>query len=229
MENMNEFYVTLRSNTHLEEFPDNTSTAFKARLPQALNFKDEAWEVALSNLCLPDGGFTMTWLLDQEEFPIRQRGVMLFHQMFWKRYLVQPSGGHTATATWRQDEAFSFLNNPNYVIRTGTEFVAFLLNQLVQFIALNTKTGENYYFEYGQYSISQFEWTSTGLKVQQYREEGNNGKAASVRFGVNAELAKPWDGLSKTGMAVSGWVPIWRSSTKQTPCLKVMKKNGNPS
>ena len=187
---MHEFYVTLRSDAHLEEFPDNTSAAFKARLPQALNFKDEAWDVALSNLCLPDNGFTINWLLDQEEFPVRQRGAILFHQMFWKKTVVQPTGGHTATASWRQDEVFSWLNNPNYVIRNSTELVAFLLNQLIQFIALNTKTGENYFFEDGQYSISQFEWTSTGLKGKQYREEGNNGKAASVRFGVNAELAQ---------------------------------------
>ena len=56
---MNDFYVTLRSQSNLEEFPDNTSTTFKARLPQALNFKNDAWEVGVTDLCLPDDGFKL--------------------------------------------------------------------------------------------------------------------------------------------------------------------------
>ena len=117
MENMNEFYVTWRSDANPEEFPDNTSTAFKARLPQALNFKDDAWEVVLSNLCLPDDGFTTNWLLDSQDFgsdfPIRQSLATIFHQMFWKEVVV-PNG-----MQWRLDEAIAWLDNPgDHVIRT---------------------------------------------------------------------------------------------------------------
>ena len=187
---MHAFYVTLRSDTNPEEFPENTSTAFKARLPQALNFKDEAWEVALSNLCLPDNGFTTNWLLNSHwlvnsDFPIRENLTTIFHQTFWKEVVI-PNGKQ-----WKLDEAIAWLDNPSdYVIRTGTELVAFLLNQIIQSIALNTKTGENYFFEDSQYSITQYEWTSMGLKVSQLRDKGNNNKAAHVRFAVNAEFAK---------------------------------------
>ena len=187
---MHAFYVTLRSNTHLEEFPENTSTAFKARLPQALNFKDEAWEVALSNLCLPDNGFTTNWLINSHhlvdsDFPIRENLTTIFHQTFWKKVVI-PNG-----MQWRLDEAIAWLDNPSdHVIRTGTELVAFLLNQIIRSIALNTKTGENYFFENSQYSITQYGWTSMGLKVSQLSDKGNNNKAAHVRFAVNAEFAK---------------------------------------
>ena len=226
---MHEFYVTLRSDTNPEEFPDNTSTAFKARLPQALNFKDEAWEVALSNLCLPDNGFTTDWLLNSEKFPIRHGGTTLFHQMFWKKY-VKPRDGHTPASKWYQHEAHAWLINPgDYVIQTGTEFVAFLVNQLVQFIALNTKTGENYFFEDGQYSISQFEWTSTGLKVKQYREEGNHGKAASVRFGVNAKLAQAMGWFIKNRDGSFRLGPHLEILSQANPVPQGHEKNGNPS
>ena len=172
-----------------KSFPDNTSTAFKARLPQALNFKDEASEVALSNLCLPDDGFTTNWLLNSEDFgsdfPIRQKLTTIFHQTFWKEVVV-PNG-----MQWRLDEAIAWLDNPeDHVIRNGTELVAFLLDQIIQSIALNTKMGENYFFEDSQFSVSQFIWTSAGLKVLQLKDKGNNGKAAHVRFAVNAEFAK---------------------------------------
>ena len=92
---------------------------------------------------------------------------------------------------WRLDEAIAWMNNPGeYVIKNGTELVAFLLNQILQSIALNAKTAENSFFEDGQYSIFQFIWTSRGLKVNQMKESGNNGKVAHVCFAVNAELAK---------------------------------------
>ena len=188
---MNEFYVTLQSDANPEEFPENTSTAFKARLPQALNFKDEAWEVGVTGLCLPDGGFTIASLLDSENFPF-QRNETLLHQTFWKEILVPVKRRHQdVEKQWRQDEAIAWPNNPeDYVVKNGTEFMEFLLSQIIRSIALNTKYGENHFFEDGQYSITHFEWTSMGLKVAQLRDKGNNNKAAHVRFAVNAELAQ---------------------------------------
>ena len=216
---MHEFYVTLRSNAHLEEFPDNTCTAFKARLPQALNFKDEAWDVALCLIIIPllDDGFTVNWLLHRFEkmkpgnnLETIWKQTFVFHQTFWKEVPI-PNGKQ-----WKKDEVTaSFIHSSDSdVIRTGTELMAYLLDQIIQSIALNTKTGENYFFEDGHFSVSQFHWTTNGVKVLQLENKGNNNKAAHVRFAVNTTFAK-----------IMGWFIENRDgSFRMGPNLEILKQ-----
>lgn len=47
------FYVTLTSEPD-NEFPNNTTTHFQKRLPNAIDLKDGPWMVGMSNLFLPD-------------------------------------------------------------------------------------------------------------------------------------------------------------------------------
>ena len=48
-----EFYVQVKSNASTEEFPDNTSSKFKNRLPNVLVFRELGWKVGLSSITLP--------------------------------------------------------------------------------------------------------------------------------------------------------------------------------
>ena len=50
---MSEFYVQVKSNASTEEFPDNTSSKFKNRLPNVLVFRELGWKVGLSSITLP--------------------------------------------------------------------------------------------------------------------------------------------------------------------------------
>ena len=55
--------VVLLSDTS-KEFPENTSSAFKVRLPKPLQLEDGLWEVDLSSVSLPDAGFNLDALTD---------------------------------------------------------------------------------------------------------------------------------------------------------------------
>ena len=61
------FFVTLPSHSSQKEFPDNTSNAFKVRLPTPLRLLGEGWKVALSSISLPDTNVNLTALADLEE------------------------------------------------------------------------------------------------------------------------------------------------------------------
>ena len=49
-----EFYLTLPSNSSLDEFPNNSNSSFKVRLPKPMRLEGGGWKVALSNLSIPD-------------------------------------------------------------------------------------------------------------------------------------------------------------------------------
>ena len=61
------FFVTLPSHSSQKEFPDNTSNAFKVRLPTPLRLLGEGWKVGLSSISLPDTNVNLTALADLEE------------------------------------------------------------------------------------------------------------------------------------------------------------------
>ena len=50
---MTEFYVQVKSNASIEEFPDNASNKFKNRLPNVLVFRELGCKVGLSSITLP--------------------------------------------------------------------------------------------------------------------------------------------------------------------------------
>ena len=56
------FFVTLPSHSSQNEFPDNTSNAFKVRLPTPLRLLGEGWKVGLSSISLPDTNVNLTAL-----------------------------------------------------------------------------------------------------------------------------------------------------------------------
>ena len=61
------FFVTLPSYSSKKEFPDNTSNAFKVRLPTPLRLVGEGWKVGLSSISLPDTNVNLTALADLDE------------------------------------------------------------------------------------------------------------------------------------------------------------------
>ena len=46
-------YVTLRSDSHRHEFPNNQAHWFKVRLPTPLRLTEAGWQVGLSSIVLP--------------------------------------------------------------------------------------------------------------------------------------------------------------------------------
>ena len=62
------FFVTLPSHSSQKEFPDNTSNAFKVRLPTPLRLLGEGWKVGLSSISLPDTNVNLTALAPLTEF-----------------------------------------------------------------------------------------------------------------------------------------------------------------
>ena len=61
------FFVTLPSHSSQKEFPDNTSNAFKVRLPTPLRLVGEGWKVGLSSISLPVFSLLLTALADLDE------------------------------------------------------------------------------------------------------------------------------------------------------------------
>ena len=61
------FFVTLPSHSSQKEFPDNTSNAFKVRLPTPLRLMGDGWKVGLSSISLPDTNVNLSALADLEE------------------------------------------------------------------------------------------------------------------------------------------------------------------
>jgi len=62
------FFVTLPSHSSQKEFPDNTSNAFKVRLPTPLRLLGEGWKVGLSSISLPDTNVNLTPFAPLTEF-----------------------------------------------------------------------------------------------------------------------------------------------------------------
>ena len=66
---MGDFYVTLPSDPS-PEYPDNTPSSFKVRLPQRLTLPGQGWRVALSSMSVPDTRANLYNLVPKNEFLI---------------------------------------------------------------------------------------------------------------------------------------------------------------
>ena len=64
---MGDFYMTLPSNP-LPEFPDNSPSSFKVRLPQRLTLLGQGWRVALSSMFVPDTSVNLYHLVPKHAF-----------------------------------------------------------------------------------------------------------------------------------------------------------------
>ena len=49
-----DFYLTLPSNSSLQEFPNNANNNFKVRLPKLIRLEEKDWKVALASISVPD-------------------------------------------------------------------------------------------------------------------------------------------------------------------------------
>ena len=49
-----DFYLTLPSNSSLQEFPNNGNNNFKVRLPKLIRLEEKDWKVALASISVPD-------------------------------------------------------------------------------------------------------------------------------------------------------------------------------
>jgi len=56
---MSEFYVSLRSHSSKNEFPNNTANHFKIRLPNPLRLDGQGWKVGMSSIAIPDAHVTL--------------------------------------------------------------------------------------------------------------------------------------------------------------------------
>ena len=61
------FFVTLPSHSSKKEFPNNTSNAFKVRLPTPLRLVGDGWKVGISSISLPDTNVNLSALAEREE------------------------------------------------------------------------------------------------------------------------------------------------------------------
>ena len=61
-----EFYLTLPSNSSLDEFANNSNSSFKVRLPKPMRLEGGGWKVALSNLSIPDPNNKLPDWLDND-------------------------------------------------------------------------------------------------------------------------------------------------------------------
>ena len=64
---MGDFYVTLPSDPS-PEFPDNSPSSFKVRLPQRLTLPGKGWRVALSSMSVPDTRVNLYHLVPKYNF-----------------------------------------------------------------------------------------------------------------------------------------------------------------
>ena len=52
------FYLTLLSNSSLNVFPDNKTTSYRVKLPQAIDLNSD-WEVGLCSISYPNTWYTL--------------------------------------------------------------------------------------------------------------------------------------------------------------------------
>ena len=64
---MNGFYITLPSDPS-SEYPENSPSSFKLRLPQRLTLPGQGWHVALSSMSAPDTRVNLFNLMPKEQF-----------------------------------------------------------------------------------------------------------------------------------------------------------------
>ena len=77
--------MVLLSNTS-KEFPDNTNSAFKVRLPNPLHLEDGLWEVGLISLPMPDVGLKVDALTDNKTANLIETAQLMkiiVNQMQW--------------------------------------------------------------------------------------------------------------------------------------------------
>ena len=60
-----DFYLTLPSNSNLQEFSNNANNSFKVRLPRPLRLEAGNWKVALASISMPDPKNTLPIWLDE--------------------------------------------------------------------------------------------------------------------------------------------------------------------
>ena len=60
-----DFYLTLPSQSSLQEFPQNVNNNFKVRLPKLIRLDEEDWKVALASISVPDPQSVLpSWLTE---------------------------------------------------------------------------------------------------------------------------------------------------------------------
>ena len=146
------YYVTLSSHTQSGEFPNNTSSDFRLRLPENKKFHEEdEWEVGLSGVSFPDP--------PTKPVPIPEHSEnLLVHPAYSDNERVW---GTTHPEAWNQEGYLctfycttllngSINRNLRNVVtlnditpsKTGVEFVKKIIHAMEQKIALSLRTGE---------------------------------------------------------------------------------------
>ena len=84
-------YVTLRSDSHHHEFPNNQAHWFKVRLPTPLRLTEAGWQVGLSSIVLPDSTVPFQHLVPKDEPLWEMSGYYIDYKgaTQWKTYFMK--------------------------------------------------------------------------------------------------------------------------------------------
>ena len=142
---MSEFYVQVKSNASAEEFPDNTSSKFKNRLPNVLVFREPGWKVGLSSITLP---------VSSRRTPrMELKNPFLFQFQWFEGWTESSRHGSEMYATiydYGHPSVFAYDESLSIAPRSGTELMTEIRNRYLWSMGYQAEIGD--VFEYDQTS-----------------------------------------------------------------------------
>ena len=83
---MNEFYITLLSDSSFSTFPNNTLSSFQSLLPQPINLESDNWLVGLAEISYPTGVDSINVPVQFDD--VKNYNVLLLHGFFRVQFKV---------------------------------------------------------------------------------------------------------------------------------------------
>ena len=145
---MDDFYVTLPSNSNRTEFPNNHPNNFKVRLAEPLRLHGGGWSVGLSSISLPDQKislFKLNYERDHNVFKTLQEEEVLFHMR-----CNDPILNHWTSFTLEQVSYLVTVDLKNDILKdadtivNGKQFMKFCTKWLVQKVVRFAVTRKKY-------------------------------------------------------------------------------------
>ena len=140
-----EFYVQVKSNASTEEFPDNTSSKFKNRLPNVLVFRELGWKVGLSSITLP--------VSHKRSTQMKLKNPFLFQFQWYEGWSEDSKHGDDMFATiydYGHQKVFAHEESLTIAPRSGTELMTEIRNRYLWSMGYQAEIGD--FFEYDQSS-----------------------------------------------------------------------------
>ena len=132
-----EFYVQVKSNASTEEFPDNTSSKFKNRLPNVLVFRELGWKVGLSSITLP--------VSHKRSTQMKLKNPFLFQFQWYEGWSEDSKHGDDMFVTiYDHGHPSVFAHDQSLAItpRSGTELMTEIRNRYLWSIGYQAEIGD---------------------------------------------------------------------------------------